>query len=104
MYMDISEDVRWIIEAKVRLSGEFLNSFVSYIPDHSKSSFVKKRRAKRMKVCHKCARWTYNTKCHSLGIVSTNREDKINFIKDGMSKGSLDDFLSTLETHPSRDV
>ena len=101
MRMGIPEDVRWIIEAKVRLSGEFLNSFVSYMPGHGKSSFAKKRRAKRMKVCHKCVRWTCNTKCRSLGMVSTNREDKINFIKDGMSKGSLDDLLSTLEMHPS---
>ncbi|PON53295.1 Viral nucleic acid binding [Parasponia andersonii] len=74
------------------------------MPGHGKSSFAKKRRAKRMKVCHKCARWTCNTKCRSLGMASTNREDKINFIKDGMSKRSLDDLLSTLEMHPSGDV
>ncbi|KAF3455863.1 hypothetical protein FNV43_RR00505 [Rhamnella rubrinervis] len=34
------------------------------------------------------------------GMVSINREDKINFIKDGLSKESLDDILLTLETHP----
>ncbi|KAL9347477.1 hypothetical protein Peur_058843 [Populus x canadensis] len=54
----IPEDIRWLIEAKVRLSG----------------------------------------------MVSINREDKIQFIKDGLSKGSLDNLLLTLETHPSGDV
>ena len=37
-------------------------------------------------------------------MVSINREDKIHFIKDGLSKGSLDNLLMTLETHPSGDV
>ena len=37
-------------------------------------------------------------------MVSINREDKIQFIKDGLSKESLDNLLSTLETHPSGDV
>jgi hypothetical protein len=35
---------------------------------------------------------------------SVNRENKIQFIKDDLSKGSLDNLLSTLETHPSGDV
>ena len=34
-------------------------------------------------------------------MVSDNREDKIKFVKDGMSKESLDDILRSLETHPS---
>ena len=33
-------------------------------------------------------------------MVSINREDKIKFIKDGLSKESLDDTIETLETHP----
>jgi hypothetical protein len=37
-------------------------------------------------------------------MVSINREDKIQFIKDGLSKGSLDNLLLTLETHLSGDV
>jgi len=37
-------------------------------------------------------------------MVSVKREDKIQFIKDGLSKGSLDNLLLTLETHPSGDV
>ncbi|KAF3455845.1 hypothetical protein FNV43_RR00487 [Rhamnella rubrinervis] len=53
-----------------------------------------------MQVCHKCARWTCNKRCRSLGMVSINREDKINFIKDGLSEESLDDILLTLEAHP----
>ncbi|KAF3445880.1 hypothetical protein FNV43_RR11057 [Rhamnella rubrinervis] len=89
----------WIIEAKVRLASESSDSFVSYMPGMGKSSYSKRRRAKRMQVCHKCARWTCNKRCRSLGMVSINREDKINFIKDGLSKESLDDILLTLETH-----
>ena len=100
----IPEDIRWLIEAKVRLSGESSNSFISHMPGTGKSTFAKKRRAKRLKVCHRCARWTCNATCRSLGMVSINREDKIQFIKDGLSKGSLDNLLLTLETHPSGDV
>ena len=37
-------------------------------------------------------------------MVSINREDKIQFIKHGLNKESLDDILQTLETHPSGDV
>ena len=37
-------------------------------------------------------------------MISVNREDKIQFIKDGLSKGSLNNLLLTLETHPNRDV
>jgi len=100
----IPEDIRWLIEAKVQLSGESSNSFISYMHGTSKSTFAKKLRAKRLKVCHRCARWTCNAQCHSLGMISINREDKIQFIKDGLSKESLDNLLLTLETHPSGDV
>jgi len=100
----IPEDIRWLIKAKVRLSGESSNSFISHMSGIGKSTFAKKRRAKRLKVCHRCARWTCNAQCCFLGMVSINREDKIQFIKDGLSKGSLDNLLLTLETHPSGDV
>jgi len=93
-----------MIEAKVWLSGESSNSFISYMPGIGKSTFAKKRRAKWLKVCHRCARWTCNAQCHSLGMISINREDKIQFIKDDLSKESLDNLLVTLETHPSGDV
>ena len=32
MNHEIPEDIRWLIEAKVRLSGESSNSFISYMP------------------------------------------------------------------------
>jgi len=60
--------------------------------------------AKQLKVYHKYTKWTCNTQCHSLEMVSIYREDKIQLIKDGLSKESLDNFLLTLETHPSEDV
>ena len=37
-------------------------------------------------------------------MIFVNREDKIQLIKDGLSKESLDNLLLTLETHPSGDV
>jgi hypothetical protein len=93
-----------MIEATVRLLGESSNSFISYMPGTGKSTFAKKRHAKRLKVYHQYTRWTCNSKCRSLGMVSINREDKIQFIKDGLSKKFLDNLLLTLETHPSGDV
>jgi hypothetical protein len=98
----IPEDVCWLIKAKVRLSGESSNSFILCL--EQVSNFAKKRRAKRLKVCHRCARWTCNATCRSLGMIFVNREDKIQFIKDDLSKGSLDNLLLTLEMHPSGDV
>jgi hypothetical protein len=77
MNHEILEDIRWLIEVKVRLSGESSNSFISYMPGTSKSTFAKKHRAKRLKVCHRCARWTCNAKYRSLAMVSVNSEDKI---------------------------
>jgi len=100
----IPEDIHWLIEAKVQLLGESSNSLISYMLGIGKSTFTNKRREKRLKVCHRCARWTCNATCRSLGMVSINREDKIQFIKDGLSKGSLNNLLLTLETHPSGDV
>ena len=45
--------------------------------------------------------YTCNTHCHSLGMMSDNREDKIQFIRDGLSKEPFDDISLTLETHPN---
>jgi len=70
----IPEDIRWLIEAKVRLSGESSNSFISYMPGTGKNTFANKRHAKRLKVRHRYARWTCNATCHSLRMVSVNRE------------------------------
>ncbi|KAL6529618.1 hypothetical protein OROGR_015241 [Orobanche gracilis] len=80
---------------------EFSNSF-RYMSGTGKSSFAKKRRAKRLGGCYKCARWTCDTRCKSVGFVSRNREGKIAFIKDGLSKESIDhDIHQILDTHPS---
>jgi hypothetical protein len=65
----IPQDIRWLIEAKVRLLGESSNSFISYMFGTGKNTFAKKRRAKRLKVCHRCARWTCNATCRSLGMI-----------------------------------
>ncbi|KAL6571396.1 hypothetical protein OROHE_003039 [Orobanche hederae] len=101
MINGIPEDIRWLIKAQVRLSGEFSKSF-KYIPGTGRSNFTKKRRAKKLGVCYKCARWTCDTRCKPLGFVSKNREDKIAFIKDGLSKESMDhDIQQILDTHPS---
>jgi hypothetical protein len=74
------------------------------MPRTGKSTFAKKRHAKRLKVCHRCARWTYNAQCRSLGMIFINRKDKIQFIKEDLSKESLDNLLLTLQMHPSGDV
>jgi len=37
-------------------------------------------------------------------MVSISRKDKIQFIKDDLSKESLDNLLLTFETHPSGDM
>ena len=42
----IPEDIRWLIEAKVQLSSESSNSFISYMPGTGKSTFAKKRHGK----------------------------------------------------------
>ena len=72
---------------------------MSHMPGLGKSSYAKKRRAKRLQVYHKYARWNCNTQCRSLGMISENREDKIRFIKNELSRESLDNILLTLETH-----
>ncbi|KAL6513520.1 hypothetical protein OROGR_021006 [Orobanche gracilis] len=97
----IPEDIQWLIEAQVRLSGEFSNSF-KYMSGTGKSSFAKKRRAKRLGGCYKCVRWTCDTRCKFVGFVSRNREDEITYIKDGLSKESMDhDIHQILDAHPS---
>ncbi|KAL6492724.1 hypothetical protein OROGR_033130 [Orobanche gracilis] len=101
MLYDIPHDIRFTIEAKVRIAGESFDLPTRFLPGLGKSSYAKKRRAKKMYVCYKCARWTCDKKCRSLGIPSTNREDKIEFIKNGLSKEKLNDIQSSLQTHSS---
>ena len=82
-YWCIITFLRIFIEAKVRLADETSPSFKHFL-GLGKSSFAKKRRAKRVNGYHKCARWTCNTRCKFVGFTSINREDKISFIKDGL--------------------
>ena len=44
-------DIRWIIEARVRLSGESIDSYIPYMPGLGTSTYAKKRRAKQLGVC-----------------------------------------------------
>ncbi|KAH9763969.1 hypothetical protein KPL70_001356 [Citrus sinensis] len=99
---NIPADIRWLIEAKVRSAGELPPKFIAYMPGCGKGNYAKKRRARRISVaCHKCARMSCNKNPCSLGMMSDNREDKIQFIRDGLNKESLDDIILSLETHPS---
>ena len=96
--LGLPKDIRWIIEAKVYLAGEFQDSYNRFMPGMGRSSYSKKRRAKRMRVCHKCARRTCDMRCRNIGMASIN----LQFLKDGLSKESLDDIWLTLEMHPYR--
>ena len=98
--LGLLKHIQWIIEAKVRLVGELNDSFIKHLPGLEKSYYSKKRRVKRMRVYHKCARWNCDTRCKNPGYLSINREDKLKCIKDGLSKESLDNIRETLETHP----
>ncbi|KAK9208782.1 hypothetical protein WN944_001142 [Citrus x changshan-huyou] len=102
MRNNIPADIRWLIEAKVRSAGELPPKFIAYMPGCGKRNYARKRRARRISVaCHKCARMSCDKKPCSLGMMSDNREDKIQFIRDGLNKESLDDILLSLETHSS---
>ncbi|KAK9187298.1 hypothetical protein WN944_018690 [Citrus x changshan-huyou] len=102
MRNNIPADICWLIEAKVRLAGELPPKFIAYMPGCGKGNYARKRRARRISVtCHKCARMSCDKNSCSLGMVSDNKEDKIQFIRDGLNKESLDDIILSLETHPS---
>jgi len=98
--LGLPEHIQWIIEAKIRLVDELNYSFIKRLPGLGRSSYSKKRRAKRMRVYYKCARWNCNTRCKNPGYLSIYWEDKIKCIKDGLGKESLDNILETLKTHP----
>ena len=106
MINGIPANIRWLIEAKVRLAGEFSNPFVSYMSGFGKSTFAKKRSAKRLgSKCPHCVKLACNKpRCKTLGMVFVNRKDKIKFVKHGMSKELLDDILRSLEMYPSGSV
>ena len=102
MHKRIPEDIRWLIEGKVR-ENEYLP--IVHLPGTGKSSYAKKRRAKRIgSDCHKCARWTCPGNCRRIGMTSSNRDDKIEFIKNGLSMENLDNIQMSLETHSSGHV
>ena len=75
-------DIRWIIEARVRLSGETVGLYIPYMKGLVTSIFTKKRHAKQLGVCYKYARMTCSTCCRTLGMMSDNHEDKIKLIWD----------------------
>ena len=99
---NILVDIHWLIEAKVQLTGELPPKFIAYMLGCEKENYARKRRARRISVaCHKCARMRCDKKPCSLGMMSDNREDRIQFIRDSLNKESLDDILLSLETHSS---
>ena len=77
MIKGMLEYVLWLIETKVRLSGEFSDLNFSIFTWFRKKLLCKKRRVKRLQVCYKCARWTCNQRYRSIGFASTNRANKI---------------------------
>ena len=93
-----------IIEAKVHLTGGFHESFVKPMPRMGRSSYSKKRKAKIMGVYYKCANGHVISAVRVKEWFLVNREDKIWFIKDGLSKESLDDIIQTLKTYHNGDV
>ncbi len=77
----LPKDICRIIEANVRQEGEFPKSFPKRMLRMRRSSYSKKRRAKRMNVCYKCARWNCDKQCKNPRMVSINREDKISVLR-----------------------
>ena len=85
MKNNIPADIHWLIEAKVRLAGELPPKFISHMFGCGKGTYARKRRARKISVaCHKCAIMRCNKNPYYLGMVSNNREDKIQFIMDEM--------------------
>ena len=102
MKNNIPADIRWLIEAIVRSVGELPPKFIAYMLGCGKGNYARKQRARRISVaCHKCARVSCNKNPCSLGMMFNKMEDKIQFIRDGLNKESLDDILFSLETHHS---
>ena len=100
-HLRLLKDVCWIIEAKVWLASEIHESFVKSMSRMRRNSYSKKRRAKRMRIFYKCTRWTCDKCSKSQWMISINRDDKIHFIKDELSKESLDNIIQAFNTYPS---
>ena len=47
MRNNIPADIRWLIEAKVRLVGELPPKFIAYLSGCGKGNYARKRRARR---------------------------------------------------------
>ena len=91
-------DIKMYIEGLARSSD--VNNVG--LPGMGTSLCARKRRARRMESkCHKCSRQTCSGKCPSPGFVSRNREDKIQFCKNGLKNKNLEDLRVSLESHPS---
>ena len=57
MRNNIPTNIRWLIEAKIRATGELLPKFIAYMLGCGKGNYARKRRAQRISVaCHKCAK------------------------------------------------
>ena len=54
--LKLLEDMHWIIEVKVQLAGEIHESFIRSMSRIGRNSCSKKRRDKRIGVCHKCTK------------------------------------------------
>ena len=99
---NILVDIHWLIKVKVRVAGELPHKFIAYMLGGSKGNYARKRRSQRIYVAyHKCPRMRCDKNPCSLRMMFDNREDKIQFIIDGLNKESLDDIILSLETHPS---
>ena len=72
------------------------------MPSCGKRNYSRKRRARKLPIaCHKCARMRCDKNPCSLGLMSDNKEDKIQFIRDDLNKESLNDILLSFKTHPN---
>ena len=79
MRNNIPADIRWLIEAKIRLACELPPKFIAYMPGCDKGNYARKRRARRISVaCHKCARMRCDKNPYSLGIVSVTGKTRFN--------------------------
>ena len=91
----LPEELRAIIYSKIRANRalEPTNG-----PLQGKSSLARRRRAQRLNVCHRCAKWTCdssNPNCANRGIASINQHNKLKWIKGGLST-----LLPEVETPP----
>ena len=87
MRNNIPTNIHWLIKEKVRVAGKLLTKFIAYMSGCGKESYARKQRAQRISVaCHKCTRMRCDKKPCYLGMVSNNREDKIQFIRDDLNK------------------